>query len=489
MTSILSSISGYFSKSLILGTFLPVVIFIVLSILFLVPLLPSDLSLILRFQAIDKEWKVIGISFVTIVLTGLVYNLNIPILRLYEGYPWRYSWIGVWLTRRHTSKFNAALNRIDALRACRSLMEAAAKDLKKNNADERFVNEFFENWNALASPLRDSKFKNYPWLIWSTAPVGTELGNTLVHWESIKDKVVDAYSAYRRDIKTSYPERTGLILPTRLGNAIRSFEFYSSREYGIDSIALWPRLIGIIPKDYAVAVDDAKTTFDFMMNCSALSLLLSASMLLAGMIYPARFTSIWPLVEWLVAISVFASLSYLFYVLSINRVSAWGALVKGAFDLYRWELLKKIGYQQEPKSREAERKLWSEISRQMIYGDRYDKTFQDYSQVAEPSHPFVCTTSAKVKLEITKGMRVNSWTRVVTFYVRVKNIDPNFAAADIIVTDKLADDFEYEWESAKIGNDNVSLTGTNPYEFNVGNLPRTAEVVLSYNAVPRKKIS
>ena len=169
MTSILSSISGYFSKSLILGTFLPVVIFIVLSILFLVPLLPSDLSLILRFQAIDKEWKVIGISFVTIVLTGLVYNLNIPILRLYEGYPWRYSWIGVWLTRRHTSKFNAALNRIDALRACRSLMEAAAKDLKKNNADERFVNEFFDNWNALSSPLRDSKSKNYPWLSWSTA--------------------------------------------------------------------------------------------------------------------------------------------------------------------------------------------------------------------------------------------------------------------------------------------------------------------------------
>jgi hypothetical protein len=366
-------------------------------------------------------------------------------------------------------------------------MEAAAKDLKKNNADERFVNEFFENWNALASPLRDSKFKNYPWLNWSTAPVGTELSHTITYFESIKDKVVDEYSAYRRELKTSYPERTGLILPTRLGNAIRSFEFYPSREYGIDSIALWPRLIGIIPKDYAVAVDDAKTTFDFMMNCSALSLLLSFSMLLAGMIYPARFTSIWPLVEWLVAVSVFAFLSYFFYLLSINRVSAWGALVKGAFDLYRWELLKKLGYQQEPKSREAERKLWYEISRQMIYGDRYDKTFQDYSQAAEFSHPSVRSTPAKVKLELTKGMRVNSWTRVVTFYVRVKNVDPSFAAADIIVTDKLTDDFEYEWDSAKIGNDNVSLTGTDPYEFNVGNLPRTAEVVLSYNAVPRKK--
>jgi hypothetical protein len=485
VTSILSSISGYFSKSLILGTFLPVVIFIVFSILFLVPLLPSDLSLILRFQAIDKEWKVLVISFVTIVITGLIYNLNIPILRLYEGYPWRYSWIGKWKTRRHVERFEAAEIRIDAMRACRSLMEATAKDLTSQDA---FVKEFFENLSALGSSFNSPEFKKYPWLEWNTATAGNELRHTRAQWETIANNVIHAYSAYRRDVKTNYPDQSGLILPTRLGNVIRSFEYYPSREYKIDSIALWPRLVALIPKDYAVAVDDAKTTFDFMMNCSALSLLLSGSMLLAGLINPARVSSVRLLVEWLVEIVGFAFVSYFFYLLSINRVNAWGTLVKAAFDLYRWELLKKLGYKQEPQSREEERKLWLEISRQMIYGDRYDKTSLGYTEEAEPSHPFVCTsTPAKVKLELTKGMKVNPWTHVVTFYVRVRNTDPHLAATDVTLTDKLAADFEYEWESAKIGNESVPMFGTNPYEFKLGNLLTTAELVLSYNAVPRKK--
>jgi hypothetical protein len=485
VTSILSSISGYFSKALILGTFLPVVIFILLSFLFLMPLLPSDLSLSLRFQGIDKEWKVLAASFGAVVITGLIYNLNIPILRLYEGYPWRYSWIGMWLTRRHIARFDAAQNRIDAMRACRSLMEAAAKDL---TSQEKFVKEFFEDLKALGASLRGPRFKEYKWLeIWSTAMPEHRPRHTQEQWENIKDNVIDEYSAYRREVKNNYPDQRSLILPTRLGNVIRSFEYYPRREYQIDSIALWPRLIGIIPKDYAVAVDDAKTSFDFMMNCSALSVLLSVSMLLAGLISPARPTSVMPILEWLIMISVFGLLSYFFYLLSINRVGAWGALVKGAFDLYRWELLKKLGYKQEPQSREEERKLWGEISRQMIYGDRYDKSLQGYAQQAGTSHPIVRSSPRAAKLEITKGVKVNSDNDVVTFCLRVKNTSPNLAATDIILTDKLADDFEYEWESAKIGNDSVPVLGTNPYEFKIGSLLRTAEVVLSYNGIPRKK--
>jgi hypothetical protein len=481
VTSILSSISGYFSKSLILGTFLPVVIFIFLSILFLVPLLPSDLSLFLRFQGIDKEWKVVAVSFVTVVITGLIYNLNIPILRLYEGYPWRYSRIGMYLTRRHMTRFDAAQNRIDAMRACRSLMEATAKDL---TTQEEFVEEFVENLKALGGP----GFKEYPWLeMWSRGMPEHGLRHTKEQWKTITDNVIDEYSAYRREVKSSYPDRRGLILPTRLGNAVRSFEYYSSREYEIDSIALWPRLIGIIPKEYAVAVDDAKTTFDFMMNSSALSLLLSVSMLLAGLIYPAGLTWGMPLIEWLITISIFAFLSYFFYLLSINRVGAWGALVKGAVDLYRWELLKKLGYKQEPQSREEERKLWGEISRQMIYGDRYDKSLQGYAQQAQASHPIVRSSPGHAKLEVTKGMKVNPWNDVVTFYLRVKNTSPNLIEADITITDKLTDDFEYEWESAKIGNDSVPVLGTNPYEFKIGHLMSTSEAVLSYNVIPRKK--
>ena len=99
MTSILSSISGYFSRSLILGTFLPVTIFVVLSLLLLVPSLNADLSLAVVLEQLDTG-KIVGISFLTIVISGLLYNMSIPILRLYQGYPWRGSWIGAWFSRR-----------------------------------------------------------------------------------------------------------------------------------------------------------------------------------------------------------------------------------------------------------------------------------------------------------------------------------------------------------------------------------------------------
>ena len=44
-------------------------------------------------------------------------------------------------------------------------------------------------------------------------------------------------------------------------------------------------------------------------------------------------------------------------------------MVKGAFDLYRHALLKKLGYDASPQTRQAERNLWEAISHQIIFGD------------------------------------------------------------------------------------------------------------------------
>jgi len=38
--------------------------------------------------------------------------------------------------------------------------------------------------------------------------------------------------------KRDFPWRESLVLPTRLGNIIRSFEFYADREYGRDSVSI-----------------------------------------------------------------------------------------------------------------------------------------------------------------------------------------------------------------------------------------------------------
>jgi hypothetical protein len=156
-----------------------------------------------------------------------------------------------------------------------------------------------------------------------------------------------------------------LVLPTRLGNVVRAFEEYPRAVYGISAISLWPRLIAVVDKDYKPVLDEAKASLDFMINASFLSGLLSASIFVAGLLVPERIH--W--VPWLLQLSLAALAARLFYVASIGQAASWGAQVKSAFDLFRWDLLKKLGYERPGISPEAERELWKHVSQRMIYGN------------------------------------------------------------------------------------------------------------------------
>ena len=96
MTSILSSISGRFSFSLLLGTFVPAFVFILLARMLVVPLVPGalDVALLTPLKAIDESWEIFAILLSAIVLSGLLYSLNTPLIRIYEGYPWQDTWLG-----------------------------------------------------------------------------------------------------------------------------------------------------------------------------------------------------------------------------------------------------------------------------------------------------------------------------------------------------------------------------------------------------------
>lgn len=477
MTSILSSISGYFSRSLILGTFLPVTIFVVLSLLFLVPVLPAGLSLSALLEGLDTE-KIVGISFVTIVLSGLLYNMNIPILRLYQGYPWRRSWIGMWLTRRHVARFEATQLRLESIRAVLRKMEAVEKDFERNS---ELAKEVLENWSSLGSPLRRADLNNRLWFqTWYGSRSDSELNQIREQWRALSTDLRSDFSTDRVQVKHAYPDKRGLILPTRLGNAIRSFEYYSDREYGIDSVEIWPRLVSVIPTDYAVSIDDTKTTFDFMMNCSLLSAVLATAVFIVGVVYPSSLISAGGF-YWFIKIGALLCLSYFFYRLSINRAQAWGLLIKSAFDLYRWDLLKKLGYQQQFVTREAEREHWREVSRQAIYGDRYDKKLTGY---ATPSRSFPSAQPSQT--QITRGVSRDETTAVTTIYVRVKNTNANSPLSGVTVTDLLSDELDFQWDSASIDGRQINVSGTNPYEFSLGDIAQGAEAILTYRAVPKK---
>jgi hypothetical protein len=74
--SLFSAISGKFSSSLLIGTSLPVLLFLTLYVLVVEPVAP-ELSLVpATFQKLDTQWQVALITFGAALLTGLLYALN-----------------------------------------------------------------------------------------------------------------------------------------------------------------------------------------------------------------------------------------------------------------------------------------------------------------------------------------------------------------------------------------------------------------------------
>jgi hypothetical protein len=434
VTNILSAISGHFSKSLILGTFLPVVVFIILTLFLASPLLPADWSFLNHLIAVESlsAQTVIIFSLAAILLSGLLYNLNIPLIRFYEGYPWKDSLVGKWRTEHYQEQFDTAC-------AQRSGMRIVLDRLLATGSDDKRLSDFRVNFRRIS-----------------------------------------------QRVSYTFPNSRSSVLPTRLGNVIRNFEDYPDRQYGMGAITLWPRLIAKIDKEYATVISDSKTSFDFMLNCSVLSAIAASLILVAGLGYAAPTLTGWVLALWLLKICVFAVLSGLMYVWAIGRASAWGAEVKGAFDLYRWELLKQLGYDRTPTSVADERALWDKISIFMLYGDppKGRARLDDYrSQTA-----FVRGDPHTVMLDLIRGVSSPESDGRVKITLRISNVDAmKRVAKNVAVTDTLPEGFDYLWGSAIVDTGTLYLVGANPYRFEIGEIQPETEKTLTYLALPRKK--
>lgn len=431
MTTVLTAISGQFSKSLFLAAFTPVVIFAILALTLIEPLLPADWASFAFVASLGTEWQVVAVLLIGIVLANLLYNLNIPIIRLYEGYPWER--VGSWLTR---------------------IRQDQLLDL-----DIRF-----ERMLLLRRVVRDED------------PARSEVEQWLAR-----------LGAERR---SDWPRDTTQVLPTRLGNVIRSFEQYADSQYNMESITLWSRMVAKIDAGYAGSVVDAKTAFDFMLNSSLLSALLAVLTLCVGLWFgmPAGTPAL--TLRWLVTLLSLAALSYLLYLASIGRARAWGDMVKGAYDLYRWDLLKQLGYKYAPETMEHERKLWGEISDQMLYGDSPGGPRpSSYGAIVSPDVPLVRSDPAITGFTVRRRVEAKDGGElVVTIFIQ--NIDrEGREAACIQVDDTMPTGHDYKIASARSPSYEVRVIGANPYTFYlIGDpVPENEWVRLTYGAVRRSE--
>ena len=428
MTGLLSSVSGQFTRAIILGALFPAAIFVLLWLVVVAPLLPPGFALPAP-QVLGEERSVVSLTVATLVVAVLLFNLDVPLMQLYEGYPWERSWLGRRKKRAHRAR-------------------------------------------------REEERKRAEMIFELTTPA---YGRTAGYGRLVAER-----SRVRRRLPENYPDRDDLVLPTRLGNVLRAFERYPSVQYEIDAIYFWPRLAAVIPDAYAKALDDARTSFVFLLSLSFLSGVLALATLAAGLVYLPPS----PLARVFVPALALAAAAAWLYRLSLGPAHTWGTFVKGAFDLYRWDLLARLGYQQRPRTRVEERALWSRVTQQVIFGDqRIDvRTRRPRVDYADPP-PAPPTTAlaepADARLEVTRGVGgrgPQGRTRVV---VRVENTDPERRTAqDVVVSETLPPGTEYAWDSARAAGRPVRVAGTNPYRFHLGDLPFGAQVVLTYSAFP-----
>ncbi|MEU6719612.1 hypothetical protein ABZ897_49830 [Nonomuraea sp. NPDC046802] len=148
-------------------------------------------------------------------------------------------------------------------------------------------------------------------------------------------------SAYER-LYLRYPLPGEPVLPTRLGNLLRSAEDYPRTRYGIDAVLVWPRLFPLLPTSFTAGFASSRARLDAALAGTALSLVFAVAAPLCTVVAGG---SIWLAAAYLLA-GVLSGLTG--YRAALTAALAHGQQIRVAFDLYRGLLLDTVQYGGRP---------------------------------------------------------------------------------------------------------------------------------------------
>jgi hypothetical protein len=130
-----------------------------------------------------------------------------------------------------------------------------------------------------------------------------------------------------------YPEERRL-LPTRIGNILRSAEDRAGQRYGLDTVTIWPRLFPYIQGPLAAALVETQDQFDMYLRLCitfGLATLLSTIVLLDDG---------W----WLVVPAMAGLLTWICYQAATRAAANYAEATVVAFDLHRFDMLRGLHY-------------------------------------------------------------------------------------------------------------------------------------------------
>lgn len=234
------------------------------------------------------------------------------------------------------------------------------------------------------------------WVLFFAYLLGNQLlwitGQYEGFWEWIPfvgEKLVAARKTYYQDKLTKvgkyetiyyrfpFPSGPDEVLPTRLGNVMKNTERYPWQRYDLAGVLMWPRLYAILRDRIAGQVDSARTSLDFMIVISALSVLFAVTagiclLLIGG--------------TWWLFVLCFGGgflLAYLAYLSALGAAVTYGEQVKSAYDLYRNDLRQQLGLPQ-PDSLEEERAMWQQLYELIYRGEASEPDLLRYKKRPPP---------------------------------------------------------------------------------------------------------
>lgn len=165
----------------------------------------------------------------------------------------------------------------------------------------------------------------------------------------------------------SYPDSVALVLPTRLGNALKAMETYGASRFGLDSQSLWYELQSVANDKLRRHTEEARAGVDFFVSSIAHLLALG----LVSMVVGVSTGEALPIA--VSAVSVILCVPA--YSQAVRNVGEWHYAVQALVNQGRLPLARSLILQM-PESMAEEKLMWESFTGLVHYGrhDNYLKT-------------------------------------------------------------------------------------------------------------------
>ena len=357
----MGAIQGYLEKlggNFMIAAFIPSLAFVAACMVAFGPLLPEAFVRNVQTSLSPLDQNGLIILLIATMMGFTLTSLNTYVYKLFEGYIF--------------PQYLKPLQRIELVRA-RQIKRKRDLLNRKIQQTERWK----QNWLQASMPAyQKNKMKR--------------IDDRIGRWTNLRD-------ALAADYDQRYPPLESQIMPTRLGNILRAAESYPQDRYHVDAVALWPRMVWAIDKEYMSNVDAANDQCSFLLNScllSAIFTLLSWAVSLYLWLDLIKSSSS---VAYLLTGVVTLIMAWFFYTASLLNVNKYGNLIRSSYDLFRFNLLEKL-HLKLPVDIDDEKPLWKRVSDFTTIGEKYGKKYFAY-----PDHVVVegeDTASARSDLEL-----------------------------------------------------------------------------------------